>query len=178
MYVKAAEYAKRFTVNPQTLRRWADAGKINYKWSPGGIRLYELPGDGAKGNEEEKVVYARVSSAKQKDDLQRQADFLLSKFPGHRLVTDVGSGINWRRKGLLSLLDAADQGALAEVMGISGTGRRARPQTSPGAGSGCAPPLRPPATRAATPTPACAHLHTPNKKNVGLTVCACRGTSC
>jgi predicted site-specific integrase-resolvase len=126
MYVKAAEYAKWFTVNPQTLRRWADAGKIQYRWSPGGIRLYELPdsahgGDGQQpkqqpADEEKKVVYARVSSAKQKDDLQRQADFLLSKFPNHQLVTDIGSGINWRRKGLLSLLDTADQGALAEVV--------------------------------------------------------------
>ena len=122
MYVKAAEYAKRFTVNAQTLRRWADAGKIQYRWSPGGIRLYELP-DSAKGgdqqqpaDEKKKVVYARVSSTKQKDDMQRQADFLLSKFPGYQLVTDIGSGINWRRKGLLSLLDAADQGALAEVV--------------------------------------------------------------
>lgn len=122
MYVKAAEYAKRFTVNPQTLRRWADAGKIQYRWSPGGIRLYELPdsahggGQQQQAEEKKRVVYARVSSTKQKDDLQRQADFLLSKFPDHQLVTDIGSGINWRRKGLLSLLDAADQGALAEVV--------------------------------------------------------------
>lgn len=120
MYVKAAEYAKRFTVDPQTLRRWADAGKIQYRWSPGGIRLYELPDNGKTSDqqqpEKKKVVYARVSSAKQKDDLQRQADFLLSKFPGYQVVTDIGSGINWRRKGLLYLLDSADQGTLAEVV--------------------------------------------------------------
>lgn len=119
MYVKAAEYSKLFKVHPQTLRRWAESGKVQFKWSPGGIRLYRLPeADRSDGepNQEKKVVYARVSSSKQKDDLQRQADYLLSKFPGHRLVTDIGSGINWKRKGLLSLLDAANQGDLQEVV--------------------------------------------------------------
>lgn len=122
MYVKGSEYAKRYKVHPQTLRRWALTGRIPFKLSPGGIRLYKLPDDtvssaGAAHHQlQKKVVYARVSSAKQKDDLQRQADFLLSKYPHHDLVTDVGSGINWKRKGLLSLLDAAHKGALAEVV--------------------------------------------------------------
>lgn len=126
MFVKAAVFRKRFKVHPQTLRRWADEGKIAYKRTPGGIRLYQLPagadGCGSGGTEPEEqpqkksVVYARVSSAKQKDDLQRQADHLLSKFPDHQLVTDVGSGINWKRKGLLSLLDAAHKGDLQEIV--------------------------------------------------------------
>lgn len=120
MYVKAAIYTQRFRVSPNTLRRWADSGRINFRWSPGGIRLYELPAEDDDGPlervEKDKVIYARVSSSKQKDDLKRQADFLAAKFPGHRLVTDVGSGINWKRKGLLSLLDAADDGALEEVV--------------------------------------------------------------
>lgn len=115
MYVKAGEYCKRFKVHPQTLRRWADSGKIKFRRSPGGTRLYRLP-DGGADDQKEKVVYARVSSAKQKDDLQRQADFLRSKFPDHRLVTDIGSGINWKRKGLLSLLDAANKGDLQEIV--------------------------------------------------------------
>lgn len=119
MYVKAATFAKHYDIKPQRLRRWADAGKINYKWSPGGIRLYELPAgaESAKNdNKKKKVVYARVSSAKQKDDLQRQADYLRNKFPNHHIVTDVGSGVNWKRKGLLSLLDAASSGTLEEVV--------------------------------------------------------------
>ena len=126
MYVKAAEYSKRFKVHPQTLRRWAAAGKVAYKRTPGGIRLYELPPEPAAGvadggepqprQQKEKVVYARVSSAKQKDDLQRQADFLCSRFPGHRLVADIGSGVNWKREGLLSLLDASHRGDLQEIV--------------------------------------------------------------
>lgn len=127
MYVKAAEYAKRYQVRPQTLRRWAATGRIDFHRTAGGTRLYKLPdggdepacGDrdgGGSGYQKEKVVYARVSSSKQKDDLRRQADYLRAKFADHRLVTDVGSGINWKRKGLLSLLDAAHRGDLEEVV--------------------------------------------------------------
>ena len=121
MYVKGSEYCKRFKVHPQTLRRWAVTGRIAFKLSPGGIRLYKLPDDDTAPTipqelQKKKIVYARVSSANQKDDLQRQADYLLSKYPTYDLVTDIGSGINWKRKGLLSLLDAANQGALAEVV--------------------------------------------------------------
>ena len=122
MFVKAAEYSRLYRVHPQTLRRWADEGKIAYKRTPGGIRLYQLPADTGDGGGSEqpqtkkRIVYARVSSAKQKDDLQRQADFLLSKFPDHQLITDVGSGINWKRKGLLSLLDAAHKGDVDRIV--------------------------------------------------------------
>ena len=120
MYVKGSEYCKLFKVHPSTLRRWADTGKLACKRTPGGIRLYELPREpvAAAGppRQKTKVVYARVSSAKQKDDLQRQADFLRSKFPDHQLVTDVGSGVNWKRKGLLALLDASHRGDLEELV--------------------------------------------------------------
>lgn len=124
MYAKASVFAKQFRVSACTLRRWADAGKIEFRWSPGGTRLYRLPddGDGLPGGQQPepcqkaKVVYARVSSAKQKDDLQRQVDYLVSRCPGHDVVTDVGSGINWKRKGLLSILDRADEGAVEEVV--------------------------------------------------------------
>ena len=125
MYVKASVFKKHFHVDPCTLRRWADAGRIDYRWSPGGIRLYKLPDDsgglpadvdGDEQQKKKKIVYARVSSSKQKDDLRRQADYLLSKFPDHELVTDVGSGINWKRRGLLSILDGADKGGVEEVV--------------------------------------------------------------
>lgn len=43
------------------------------------------------------------------DDLERQKDFFRQKYPTHRLVTDIGSGINWKRKGLKTLLDGAMQ---------------------------------------------------------------------
>jgi hypothetical protein len=49
------------------------------------------------------------------DDLDRQKDFFRNKFPTHILVTDVGSGINWKRKGLTTILDKAMHGDISEV---------------------------------------------------------------
>ena len=62
------------------------------------------------------VLYCRVSSPAQRSDLQRQIDALRAKFPKHRLVTDVASGINFRRRGLLQILDAALRGDLQELV--------------------------------------------------------------
>ena len=50
-----------------------------------------------------KIAYCRVSSKKQADDLERQKNFFTTKFPDYELVTDIGSGINWKRKGLKTI---------------------------------------------------------------------------
>ncbi len=62
------------------------------------------------------VIYARVSTAKQKDDLERQVTFLRNKYPGHTIITDVGSGIHRNRKGLQSILDQCPQKSIGEVV--------------------------------------------------------------
>jgi putative resolvase len=50
------------------------------------------------------IGYARVSSATQKDDLERQVEYLRQR--GVReVITDIGSGLNEKRKGFLRLLD-------------------------------------------------------------------------
>ena len=64
-------------------------------------------------------LYARVSSKKQLDDLQRQITFLQGGQPEYTqyvTLSDVGSGINFKRKGLLTLLDACLQGTIGNVV--------------------------------------------------------------
>jgi len=56
------------------------------------------------------VLYARVSSAKQKSSLDTQQRLLLEKFPGAKVVRDIGSGFNFKRPGFISLLERALQG--------------------------------------------------------------------
>jgi predicted site-specific integrase-resolvase len=55
------------------------------------------------------VAYARVSSHDQKPDLERQAQVLQAYCAAqgwtHEIVTDLGSGMNYRKKGLRRLLD-------------------------------------------------------------------------
>ena len=66
--------------------------------------------------QKQQICYCRVSSSKQMDDLERQKSFFRSKFPDHDLVTDIGSGINWKRKGLQTILERAMQGKISQVV--------------------------------------------------------------
>ena len=50
------------------------------------------------------------------DDLERQKCYFKSRYPDHKLVTDIGSGLNWKRKGLKTILDLAMQGNISEVV--------------------------------------------------------------
>ena len=64
-------------------------------------------------------IYARVSSKKQLEDLHRQVEFLQSRKPkyvNYTVITDVGSGINFKRKGLKTILDSCLQGRINEVV--------------------------------------------------------------
>ena len=117
MYVPAGKYKQIYGVSTLTLRRWADSGKIESIRSPGNHRLYKVTENTpAKPLERQKIVYIRVSSAKQKDDLERQRAFMVARYPGHRVVSDIGSGINWRRKGLLTILESAMSGDVEEIV--------------------------------------------------------------
>ena len=55
----------------------------------------------------QRILYARVSSTHQSEDLQRQITFLQSQYPNDTLIQDIGSGLNWKRKGLGQLLNQA-----------------------------------------------------------------------
>ena len=45
------------------------------------------------------ICYCRVSSENQKDDLERQVKYMKEKYPDYLIIKDVGSGINFNRKG-------------------------------------------------------------------------------
>lgn len=94
----------------KTLRNWDKRGLIKTVRTPTRIRLYDVSSVSPKLKQSEHVapkrdvIYARVSSAKQKPDLERQVESLRSQFPHHQVIRDVGSGINWKRPGLKTLL--------------------------------------------------------------------------
>ena len=118
-----AAAAELIGVSTQTLRNWAKLGKIRCSFTPGGDARYHL-GDLAQGScltpanvpSQVSVIYARVSSSKQKGDLQRQIDFLRRNFPSHEVISDIGSGVNFGRKGLVSLLDRCLAGSIKEIV--------------------------------------------------------------
>ncbi|VBB18912.1 putative resolvase, partial [Yasminevirus sp. GU-2018] len=124
MYVTTPVAKKYYSVSSDTLRRWADSGKIDFILTKGNHRRYFIP-DTVHGGEEDdnednpvstKYIYARVSSSKQKSDLQHQLSFLSKLFPDHTQLSDIGSGLNFRRKGLKTLLDKLFKNELSEVV--------------------------------------------------------------
>ena len=121
-YINTRETTKILNITPATLRSWAEKDKIRTIRTPSNQRMYhkqdvyDIVGWNPVIKEKTKIIYARVSSKKQMDDLGRQTDFLRSKFPDHELVTDIGSGINWKRKGLKTILERCLSGDVSEVV--------------------------------------------------------------
>ena len=112
-YYTIHTFSKMLGVTPQTLRNWDKSGKLKPHHTVGnGYRYYSkeqfLSLDVDK---KDKVVigYCRVSSAKQKDDLERQVNsmkqYLIAQGKPFRIIQDIGSGINYNKKGLLELLE-------------------------------------------------------------------------
>lgn len=108
------EAAEFLGVSAQTLRRWEREGKlIPDERTEGNRRRYDLaklrpesfhtPEAGRKT-----VAYARVSSHDQKDDLERQKQVLelycARQGWAFEVVSDLGSGMNYHKKGLKRLL--------------------------------------------------------------------------
>lgn len=95
-------------LHPHTLRKYADNGTIHCKRTPFGQRLFNI--DAWAGCTARTVCYARVSSYKQKDDLKRQVERLKDRCPEAEVITDIGSGLNFKRKGLRSILERSLSG--------------------------------------------------------------------
>ena len=110
---KAAEF---LGLHPNTLRSYADKGKIPHYRNSAGQRLYDVESYLKGDREQETVCYCRVSSHKQKDDLQRQVQFMQDRYPGASIVTDVGGGLNFQRKGLTSLLERLHRGDKLQIV--------------------------------------------------------------
>ena len=121
-YVTTREACKLFNVSDVTLRKWDQDGKIQTYRTPGNQRRYskrllkEIDIRDSPPTQKQKVCYCRVSSQHQKDDLERQKESLRERFPNHRIIEDVGSGINWKRPGLKTILELAMQNKLTEVV--------------------------------------------------------------
>lgn len=121
-YLRPKEARLLLGVTLDTLRAWDKTGRINTIRTPSGFRMYSkkdvygILGIHTPIKEKRKIAYCRVSSKKQKDDLQRQIDFFKSNHPDFEVVADIGSGINWKRKGLKTILEQCMSGNISEVM--------------------------------------------------------------
>lgn len=100
-------------VSISTLRRWEKQGKLVSERTEGGHRRYNknslLSMMKKQENEKSKIGYCRVSSFDQKEDLERQmhtvSEYCVSKGYQFRIIQDLGSGLNYNKKGLKELIN-------------------------------------------------------------------------
>ena len=121
----------------QTLRKLADSQSISCYKTPSGHRRYNVDsiqkmctpmvsptGDTSTSKpkiptiEKRNFIYTRVSSKNQLDDLSRQVDFVQStgSYESFHVLRDVGSGINFKRKGFETILDSCLQKTIGTVI--------------------------------------------------------------
>jgi predicted site-specific integrase-resolvase len=108
--MKLSQYAKIVGVSYKTAWTWYRNGEISgYQTPTGTIIVTELDQKYLQGEDTKTVVYARVSSNKQKDDLERQIvrvqDFCAAN--GWRIdqvVKEIASGVNDERPKLIKIL--------------------------------------------------------------------------
>ena len=104
-------------MHPQTLRKWAREGRIDYILTEGGQRRYDVDSYiGQSLPPSQTVCYCRVYSNKQSADLGRQIALMLERYPDAEIVCDVGSGLDFRRRGLLAVLERLHQGDKLRVV--------------------------------------------------------------
>ena len=107
--------ANQLGVSVSTLRRWDETGVLVAQRTPKGHRRYDLskinPNLTRNKVEQQRktIAYARVSSHDQKSDLQRQIEILelycSAQGWSFEVISDLGSGMNYHKKGLKRLLD-------------------------------------------------------------------------
>jgi putative resolvase len=121
---KIGQAAKALGVSPSTLRRWEREGKISPERTEGSHRLYRLSqfkmARKLNIRERKTIAYGRVSSHDQKSDLERQKKVLEMYCASHgwrfELITDLGSGMNYYKKGLKKLLNAILEGDVGRLV--------------------------------------------------------------
>ena len=115
-YVNTAEASRRLGAHPNTLRRWADEGRIQTIRTEGGQRRNAVDDYLGESRPIRTVRYCRVSSVKRKPDLDRQIAFMRERYPDAEIVSDIGSGLNYKRRGLNAILERACGGERIEVV--------------------------------------------------------------
>lgn len=122
---RVSEFAKRIGKSSRTLRRWDKTGVLVAKRHPSGHRYYDESDVrkvlGGLPKSRRTIVYCRVSSANQKDDLENQVKAmeqfcLQSGTAVDDWISEIGGGMNFKRKRFLKLMEDVQQGRIAKLL--------------------------------------------------------------
>lgn len=117
--------AKMFGVTTQTIRNWTKQGVLKEYRTIGSHRRYDLKEvkklTGEIEEEKKTIIYSRVSSYDQKNDLERQTKELEKycenkEFEAPEVIEDIGSGINYKKKGLKKLIKDVIMGKVKRIV--------------------------------------------------------------
>ena len=135
MFYRIGEFAKRVGVSKQTLRLWDSLGKLVPQRTEGGqrhytdadvIRVLHLP---ISEEVKRQVIYCRVSSPAQKDDLvsqvQAMQSFALARGYAAECIQEVGGGMNFDRPKFMQILKDVISGNI-DVLIVAHKDRLAR----------------------------------------------------
>lgn len=120
---KVGEFGKLIGVSVSTLRRWEREGRLIPERTLGNQRVYTethiaLARNIKNGQTPDKaIIYCRVSSSSQKEDLSRQIaameQFCMSQgVPITEVISEIGSGLNFKRPKFLRIIQSAIQGEI------------------------------------------------------------------
>lgn len=126
-YYSIGEFAKLIGKTEQTLRNWDKNNRLKPAYiAPSGFRYYSeeqlnhFLGVSTKPLNKKVIGYCRVSSQKQKDDLERQIkyvkEYMIAKGYQFEIITDIGSEINYNKNGLNKLIDMIINGEVEKIV--------------------------------------------------------------
>jgi predicted site-specific integrase-resolvase len=120
------EFAEMIGVSVKTLQRWDNDGKLKAFRSPSDRRFYThkqyLDYMGGSSTKQGKtLIYTRVSTSNQKDDLKNQVSFLRQYANAKGMIVDevledVGSGLNYNRKKWNVLIEDCMAGEIKTIL--------------------------------------------------------------
>ena len=126
-YLSIGKASERLGVSISTLRRWETQGRLIPERTKAGHRRYEaaqiervVNSRVAGKTAARTIAYARVSSSDQKEDLTRQQQvlelFCAKNGWSYEVVSDLGSGMNYHKKGLVRLLNELVDGDVERLV--------------------------------------------------------------
>ncbi len=117
--LRPKDAAKRLGISVRTLQRMDKAGTLKVIRSPKDRRripeseIHRLMG---LNQIRVPILYARVSTHSQKEDLERQIQRLKQAYPDAEVFSDIRSGLKFDRLDFLKVLEAVQQSSVSKVV--------------------------------------------------------------
>ena len=121
--MRISEAAKQIGVSPVTLRAYCRTGKIKYRTTPGGQRIFEqedinefLGKPTNENHDNAPIAYYIRASDGNKNTLQNQEAELANTYgTEYKLYQDRTSGLNEKRPGLTRMINDLEKGKITHI---------------------------------------------------------------